>query len=283
MVGAHRGRAPMTVRAADLAFADLPVDRGETACVPSELCYECVLGSDVVELQDDGIPLSAVDARVLAKDLEDMSEVPRDVRTSVRARRDGRRCRAPPPTPDGGPAAMAVCAHDLAPGDLGIDGFRRRRVGDQVGDVRRLLPDMIELQDDRVALAAVGARPSAKVSENVLAHRLRARDLCGVRLATMQISARSEVGGEAGPAPPLQAVAVPIEALDRQVLPAAAAAPQLPGLPHTQAFRGDGVWRSRRKARRPRRLESAHPHADRRLRDPQLAGDTGQGPAELAA
>jgi hypothetical protein len=70
----------MTVRATDLAFADLLVDRGEAACVPSKLRYRCALSSDVVELEDDGISLSAVEARVLAQDLEDVGEVPCDPR-----------------------------------------------------------------------------------------------------------------------------------------------------------------------------------------------------------
>src|SRR4051794_15036133 len=108
MVGAHRGDPSMTVRTADLALADLFVDRGETAAVPGTLCHRRAFGSDVVELEDEGVSLSAIYAWMSAQEIEDVREVPGDVRIRVRARRPVGCRGAPPPATDGGPTAMAV-------------------------------------------------------------------------------------------------------------------------------------------------------------------------------
>ena len=279
MVGAHRGDPPMTVRTADLALADLFVDRGETAPMPGKLCHRCALGPDVVELEHDGVSLSAIDARVSAQDIEDVREVPRDVRIRVRTRQDVRCRGAPPPAADGSPTAMAIRADDLTSGDLGVDGPRRGCARDQLRDARRLRAEVIELEDDRVGLAAIDAGVLTKMVEYLRAQGSLSRQLGGVRLSSVCVASLAEVRGEAGPAPPLQAVPVPIEALDRQVMPATAAKPQLPGLPHAQAPRRNGVSRSRWRARRSRRPQSAHPYADRRLRDAQLACNAREGPA----
>jgi hypothetical protein len=283
LVGAHRGDPPMTVRTSDLALAELFVDRGETAPVPGKLCHRCALGPDVVELEDDGVSLSAIYARVSAQDIEDVREVPRDVPVRVRARRNVRCCGSPPPAADSGPTAMAVCADDLTSGDLGVDGPHRRCAGDQLRDARRLLAEMIELENHRIGIAAIDARVMTEVVEHPCAQGSLSRQLGGVRLSSVCVASLAKVGGEAGPAPPLQAVAVSIEAFGGKVMPATSAAPQLTGLPDAQASRGKGVGRSRGWARGPRRPESAHPHAHRRFRDPELARYPREGPAEFAA
>ena len=197
MVGAHGGLPPMAVRAADLALANLLVDRGKTAAVPRESRDRRALGADVIELEDDRIAFLAVDARISAQDVEQVGDVPCDVRIRVWPCRSIRHGAASPPTADRGSSPMTVRADDLAPRDLRIDGLHRRPIREQLRDARRLLADVIELQDDRVALAAVDARGSAKVVEYVLAQELGARDLRRVRLATVQIPARTKVRREA--------------------------------------------------------------------------------------
>ena len=278
MIGAHRGDPPMTVRTADLALTDLSVDRGETAPVPAELCHRCALGPDVVELEDNGVSLSAIYARVPAQDIKDVREVPGDVRIRVWACRNVRRRGAPPPAAGGGPTAMAVCADDLTSGDLGVDGRHRRCAGDQLRDARGLLAEMIELEDDRIGLAAIDARVMTKMVEHPCAQGSLSSQLGGVRLSTVCVASLAEVRGEARSAPPLQPVAVTVEAFDGELVAATTAAPQLAGLPHAQASRRNGVSRPLWRPRGPRRPESAHPHAHRRLRDPEFACDAGERP-----
>jgi hypothetical protein len=232
MVAAHRGDPPMTVRTADLALADLFVDRGETAPVPGKLCHRCALSPDVVELEDDGVPLSAIHAGVSARDIEDVREVPRHVRIRVRARRNVRCRGSPPPATDRGPSAMAVRADDLTSGDLGVDGPHRRCAGDQFRDARRLLAEVIELEDNRIGLSAIDARMMAEMFEHLGTQGSVSGQFGGVRLSSVCVASLAEVRSEAGPTPPLQPVAVPVEAFDGEVVRAPAAAAQLAGLPH---------------------------------------------------
>jgi hypothetical protein len=143
--------------------------------------------------------------------------------------------------------------------------------------------EVVELQNDRIDLAAIDARMVTDVVEHLCPEGSLPRHPGGVRLLPVDIASVAEIGGEAGPAPPLQAVAVSIEAFGGKVMPATSAAPQLTGLPDAQASRGKGVGRSLGWARRSRRLEPADPDAHRRLRDPELARYPREGPAELAA
>src|SRR3954453_6023807 len=107
---------------------------------------------------------------------------------------------------------------------------------------------MIELQNDRIGLAAIDARMATDVVEHPCPQGSRPGQLGRVRLSPVRVASLAKVGGEAGPAPPLKAVAVTVEAFDGKVVPAAAAAPQLAGLPHAQSSRRNGVARSRRRA-----------------------------------
>ncbi len=66
------GPAPVTVCTNDLALVDLPQNRGPFAC--SESCRDAeLLVSQVIELEDDGVALSAVDAWAGAKELDEES------------------------------------------------------------------------------------------------------------------------------------------------------------------------------------------------------------------
>ncbi len=58
--------------------------------------------------------------------------------------------------PEGGSATMTVCTNDVALGNLvecGLPGA----VANTFGDLEALVAEMVELEDDRIALAAVGA------------------------------------------------------------------------------------------------------------------------------
>jgi hypothetical protein len=56
----------------------------------------------------------------------------------------------------GGPSTMTVCTNHVASGDLVQHGLPVA-VAQALGDVEALVPNVVELQDERVALAAVEA------------------------------------------------------------------------------------------------------------------------------
>jgi hypothetical protein len=87
MVRAHGRLPPVAVRAPHLALTDLGVDRRDAAAVPRELRDRGALRPDVIELEHDGIALSAIDARVCAQEAQDVSQVPVDARIRARLRR----------------------------------------------------------------------------------------------------------------------------------------------------------------------------------------------------
>jgi hypothetical protein len=251
MVCAHRRLPPVTIRASHLAFTDLGVDRRDAAAIPRQLHDGGALRPHVVELEHDRIPLSAIDARVSAQEAEDVSQVSVGARVRARPRRPGRGD-ASPPSATRGPAAMAVRANHLTNRDLSIDHASRRRIGEQSRDAGDLLPDVVELQNHRVTLAAFHARRAPKVVQEVLAQRFGSRKACGIRLATMKRAARPEVRREARPAPPLPARRVAVETLGRQVMLAAPAPAELAGEPDREPSHGEGAdgLTERRRLRR---------------------------------
>jgi len=121
---------------------------------------------------------------------------------------------------------MTAGADHLTAGDLSVDDFERDAVRDQGGEARRLLADVVELQHDGIALAAVDARVCGEILEHVGASCTDSGVLRGLGLVAVHVSARAEVRGEARPAPPLVPVAEPVERFERQLEAAAAATPQ---------------------------------------------------------
>ena len=157
---------------------------------------------------------------------------------------------------------MAVGANHLASCDLGVQRLARCRLRHQRGDARHLHADVIELEDNGIALAAIDAWVLEQVLEHPCTQGRLPRLLGGVRLAPMRVTPISEVGGEARPAPPLQPVAVPVEALDREIVATSAAMAERSRPPYAQAPDRYGVQRSGGRARRRRRLYAAYPHED---------------------
>jgi hypothetical protein len=276
MVRAHGRLPPVAVRAPHLALTDLGVDRRDAAAVPRELRDRGALRPDVIELEHDGIALSAIDARVCAQEAQDVSQVSVDARIRARPRRLAGRD-APPSSPKRGPAAMAVGANHLTARDLAIDDPSRCRIGEQPRDARDLRPDVVELQDHGVTLAAFHARRPLKVVQEVLAQRLGSRQLRGVRLTTMKRAARPEVRREERPAPPLPPDAEPVEAFRRQVMLAPPTPAQFPREPDRQPSHRKLAERLAER-RRVGRRRATHPYADRRLGDAQLSCNAREGP-----
>jgi hypothetical protein len=92
---------------------------------------------------------------------------------------------------------VTVGAHHLAASDLGFDGLARGGLRKQHGDARGLLADVVELEDQRIGLAAVHAGVVMQMLEDLRSQGLLARLLGGVRLASMRVAAVAEVGREA--------------------------------------------------------------------------------------
>jgi hypothetical protein len=78
MISAPRGHAAVAVRAADVALGDLGVDGGEAAAVPRQAGDGVALETDVIELEDERISLTAVGARAAPEDVVHVSEVSLD-------------------------------------------------------------------------------------------------------------------------------------------------------------------------------------------------------------
>src|SRR3954452_21859661 len=108
MTAAPRGRAPVAIRAADVALGDLGVDGGKAAAVPRQTRDGVALETDAIELEDQRMGRAAVDARTAPQDVVDMREVSLDGPGRVRPRRGACRRDAAPPGPRRRPAAVAV-------------------------------------------------------------------------------------------------------------------------------------------------------------------------------
>jgi hypothetical protein len=119
---------------------------------------------------------------------------------------------------------VAVGADDLASSHLGIDGLERRTIGYQRGDRCGLLADVIELQHDRIGLAAIDARMLSEVVKDIRAQASDPVLLGCLRLTPMKVPSRAKVLREAWPAVPLPPIAEAVEALERQLVPAPATA-----------------------------------------------------------
>jgi hypothetical protein len=74
--------------------------------------------------------------------------------------------RASESSPKGRSSTMTVCTNDVAKGDL-VEYGLPVTVGQTSGDVEVLLPDMVELQDERVVLAAVDTRLLAEELDEI--------------------------------------------------------------------------------------------------------------------
>jgi hypothetical protein len=270
MTAALGRHAAMAVGAADLASRDLGIDGREAAAVPGEARDRCALAVDVIELEHQRVALAAVSARRSTQDVIHVSEVAFDMSRGVRARQRLRgRCPMPPGT-SRGPSPVAVCAHHLAPRDVGVDRLARCGLREHHRDARLLLADVVELEDHGIGFAAINARVASQVIEQLRSQSSLPRQLGGFRLLSVCVAALPEIRGEARPAPPLQTIAEAVEALSRKVMAASAAAADGPRVPHAQTHGRHGVARSRRLAWCALWLQPADPHAHRRLRDTKL-------------
>jgi hypothetical protein len=127
---------------------------------------------------------------------------------------------------------VTVCTNDVARGDLVQDGLPAA-VAKSLRDLEPLFAEVVELEHDRVVLAAVGARTPAEELDKVFGTLDRKRLLAGHRLRYVARSIRGIVLAFVVRAA-LRAVVVPLptcfatpgESLERQQLQATTTASQ---------------------------------------------------------
>jgi hypothetical protein len=207
--GARR-TAPVAVGAADQAALNLLSEAGEADLSVGELHDGPRLRPDVIEVQDADVRLAAVDASGYGQYLQGEPHVTRLCDGPPSNRREVRRGAAPTAAPRG-PAAMAVGAHDLAAGDLGLENGEQHAAPHQGRDLGALRAQMVELQDDRIRLAAVDARARAKECEHEGLRFFHARCLERVVPTAVTGPLLGVVGLEAVATPPLKAGSMTVE------------------------------------------------------------------------
>lgn len=122
---------------------------------------------------------------------------------------------------------MAVDAYDLALADLGLDPPRRDPRTHHVAHVSSLGPDVVELHDAAVPLAAIATTIGHRGSNDEATLRPPTPPGRG-HLVAMQLAPPGEVVPETALAPPLPAVlGMPAEVLLREPAPALAAPTKL--------------------------------------------------------
>jgi hypothetical protein len=197
MPAARRCDPPVAVRAPDLALRDLGVEGGQTQAAPCEPRDVPALDTDMIELEDQWIGLTAVGAAATREDRPEVVEVAGDVGGRIRTLQQLVGIRATPPAAASGAPAMAVRADNFAPSDLRVDGRDGGCCADQRRDRGDLLADVVELQHDGISLAAIHAGVIAEEPQDVRSEVALPGLLGRSRLIAMELTARPEIGGEA--------------------------------------------------------------------------------------
>lgn len=170
-----------------------------------------MLGPEVVELEHDEVSCPAVHAAGL-QPLGDRRQLP----MAAMGLSDGLP-EPPRPVPLSCAPPMTARAHHLASRDLIHQPRKPHAVTHELADVARLRPDVIELEDDWIGLAAVCARCRREDVEDVSRRSGTPGLERGVRLPAMNVTARGEVITEAGFAPVLVSRAPAGERIEDEV------------------------------------------------------------------
>src|SRR5205085_1934160 len=139
------------------------------------------------------------------------------------------RSSSPPTAPPGGPAAMTVDAHHLAPRQLGLDNRRRDSFRDHRADVSPLRADVIEFEHERIGLPAFEAWRRAKLRLHQRPGFVATAPASRPDLLAVCPASLAEVLAEALAAPPLTPARVAVEVAGGTYLAAAPAPPRLTG------------------------------------------------------
>ena len=214
----------MTVRAPDSAQRDLLEKPRLSAAATREVeNTRRLAGNHVVEIEDTKVPKSAVRAAgpreclVGEQDVALFGPRPAAVRSPIRTG-------TPPTAPAGRPPPVTVHADHLAGGQLGFKRFDGHTVSHQGADVLSLGPYMVEFQDHRIALSAIGARSRLEVSKQNAASLDLTPECRGPNLLPVNQTTTSEVVTEAVATPGLAATRMAVELGDRTPSVAASAA-----------------------------------------------------------
>jgi hypothetical protein len=262
------GSATMTVGAPDLTVADFPLERRDRVLEERESHHAATLGADVVELQDDKVRLTAVEAPGTPEMVDDEEEVPSSAWVAVE-RRGPVGINAPGVRLERRAAAMAVCTNELAPCDLRLDASQSVALVHECGYRGGLRPYVIEFKHQRVGESAVRAVTSRQHVEHK-APCLRASALSSEPgLATVKFAALSNVVRATALAPG----AIPVKLHEREPLAAGRTELRVASVAR-RAWVRRGFGSLGRTA--------AGPDAGRGKRNAQVTGDLAQRPTLLA-
>lgn len=217
----------MAVRTPHDALLDLALQALERDLAIDELRDIRALGTHMIEVEQHRICLTAIGASRPSQDLGDVASVALPIRSSAGA------CSAT----IGRAAPVAARTHDLAQRDLLVEPRRRGSQMGELGKPHPLLGEVIELEHDRVALAAVGARVVQQVREQMTFRPDPPRNAGCAGLGTVEVPAIAEVLAAAAAA----AVLAAPEGAQRQSEPAPAAPSQASERRHRKPATGQGL------------------------------------------
>jgi hypothetical protein len=150
----------VAVRATNLTLRNFPFQLGDRPFPSRELDHAGAFLADVIEVQDDGIALTAIDARRVPEIVEEEEEVAPAQRTRTQ-RSSPLRVNTQRPCTFGRAPPMTVRTHKLAIRDLVLDAIQAVRLTHQLAYLHPFRTDVIEFEDRRIHDAAVGALTGA--------------------------------------------------------------------------------------------------------------------------
>jgi hypothetical protein len=197
-------------------LTDLPTKCRDTCPARRQLEDRAVLLADVVEVEHNQVGNTAIDA------LGSLQLLVRERNATLLAPQPRRRLgspvvgAAPPAGSLGGAATVAVDANHLAARELASQSRDRRAACNEGREVSALWAYVIELEHERISLAAFNTLTSDEVGDDERSGVFDPSLPRRARLSTVEVAAFSEVNAKAVTTPPLVPVAAPVERLNRK-------------------------------------------------------------------
>jgi hypothetical protein len=253
----HDRAASVAVGAPHLASGDLAFQDRDGDLSVCELDDAGSLGTDVVEIEDDGGPLAAVHASGVPKMIEKEKEVPAAERPGA-YRGAPFLIHSPRPHTLARATAVAVRTYELTVGDFSFDSFQPVALSHELANFHSLGPDVIELQDRGIRRPAIRTPSVLKNLEDVCPRRGAPLVTRTPALPSVKIAAVRHIR----PSALLASRLTPMEVRSQQDSSTPVA--DLRRLP---------VGQGRRATRRPHRLDVPGPHAGGGKRDAEFSAD----------
>lgn len=207
----------VAVRTSNLAVGDLRLNADETNPITGKLKNGSGLRPDVVEIQDADIGLPAVSAWSPLEVAVGEGEVSGGLVPLGSGGPPPLLCTPPPPFSARASSPVTVDANDFAFIELSLQGRKGVAHGPEAGHVPALASDVVELEDNRILLAAVSTSMRSQVLPDEGRCRLLPLGPCHGGLLPVPVAAPSEVQAKALAAPPLSPARMTIECGLRQL------------------------------------------------------------------